>query len=247
MITQESDALIIDGLANLRDLGGLPTQRGELTHRGRLLRSDSPHDLSEAGLRALLDLGVRTVVDLRTVSERENLPSPLVGAGEVRDHHAPIFNDGDDFPRDLATAAQVYCWWLRERGTGVAAALTAIADAESTPILVHCHAGKDRTGVIIALVLRLAGVTVDAIADDYALSGVQLADMLARDRVSALAAGMDEVRAERLFTVQREAMVETLDCIDAEHGGAAQLLRRIGLDDARIDRLARLMLAPEWP
>jgi protein-tyrosine phosphatase len=236
VVTEQSDALAVEGLVNLRDLGGLATDGGALTRRGRLLRSESPHDL-----------GVRTVVDLRTVSERENRPSPLVGAGDVRDHHAPIFNDGDDFPRHLATAAEVYCWWLRERGTGVAAALTAIADAESAPVLVHCHAGKDRTGVIIALVLRLSGVTVDAIADDYARSGVQLADMLVRDRVSAVEAGMDEVRAERLFTVHREAMVETLACIDAEHGGTAPLLRGIGLDDSRIDRLARLMLAPDWP
>ncbi len=247
MVTQESDALAVEGLVNLRDLGGLPTETGALTRHGRLLRSDSPHDVSEGGLRALLDRGVSTVVDLRTVSERECLPSPLVGAGEVRDHHAPIFNDGDDFPRDLATASDVYCWWLRERSSGIAAAMTAIADAHSAPILVHCHAGKDRTGVIIALVLRLAGVTVDAIADDYAQSGVQLADILARDRVSALAAGMDEVRAARLFTVHREAMVETLASIDAEYGGIAQLLWRSGLDDARVDRLARLMLSADWP
>jgi protein-tyrosine phosphatase len=247
VVTRESDALAVEGLVNLRDLGGLPTQAGRLTRPGRLLRSESPHDLSESGLAALLDLGVSTVVDLRTVSERENLPSPLVGAGAVRDRHAPIFNDGDDFPKDLATAAEVYCWWLRERNTGIAAALTAIADAHAAPILVHCHAGKDRTGVIIALVLRIAGVTVDAIADDYARSGVQLADMLARDRVSAVAAGMDRVRVNRLFTVHREAMVETLACIDAEHGGVAHLLRRASIDDARIDRLARLMLAPDWP
>jgi protein-tyrosine phosphatase len=246
VVTEQSDALAIEGLVNLRDLGGLPTQSGALTRRGRLLRSESPHDLSESGLRSLLDLGVTTVVDLRTVSEREKLPSPLVGAG-VLDRHAPIFNDGDDFPKHHATAAEVYCWWLRERGTGVAAALTAIAGAESAPILVHCHAGKDRTGVIIALVLRLAGVTMGAIADDYARSGVQLADMLARDRVSAVEAGMDEVRVERLFTVHREAMVETLVCIDAEHGGVAQLLSRIGLDDQRIDRLKRLLLASDWP
>ena len=247
MITEAGDAPTVEGLANLRDLGGLPTEAGQLTHQRRLLRSDSPHDLTATGLRAFLDLGVSTVVDLRTVSEREKLPSPLVSAADVRHHHAPIFNDGDDFPNHLTTAAEVYGWWLRERGSGVATALRAIADADSAPILVHCHAGKDRTGVIIALVLRLAGVTVDAIADDYALSGVQLADMLARDRVSAVAAGMDEARVQRLFTVHRDEMVHTLAGIDEGSGGVAALLRRIGVDEPRIDRLARLMLAPQWP
>lgn len=247
MISEAGDALCVEGLANLRDLGGLPTESGELTRERRLLRSDSPHDLTETGLRALLDLGVSTVVDLRTVSEQEKLPSPLLGVADVRQHHAPIFNDDDDFPKHLATASEVYGWWLRERGNGIATALTAIADADLAPILVHCHAGKDRTGVIVALVLRLAGVTVDAIADDYALSGVQLADMLARDRVSAVAAGMDEVRVQRLFTVHRGEMVRTLADIDGGSGGVAALLRRIGLDPQRINRLARLMLAPQWP
>ena len=141
----------------------------------------------------------------------------------------------------------MYCWWLRERQTGVAAAMTAIADAPSAPILVHCHAGKDRTGVVVALVLRLAGVDVDTIADDYAISGVQLAEMLARDRVIAVDGGMDAVRVERLFTVRREAMVQTMECVDSEHGGPVSLLRSVGLDEARIDRMSNLLLSPVWP
>ena len=161
MLSQESGALAIDGLINLRDLGGLPTGSGATTLPGRLLRSESPHTLSDSGLQALLDLGIGAVVDLRTTSEREHRPSPLVDAG-VHTLHAPIFTDDDDYPDHLATAAEVYCWWLRERRTGVAAAMTAVADAPSAPILVHCHAGKDRTGVVVALVLRLAGVSAAA-------------------------------------------------------------------------------------
>jgi protein-tyrosine phosphatase len=112
---------------------------------------------------------------------------------------------------------------------------------------VHCHAGKDRTGGVVALVLRLAGVGVDAIADDYAISGVQLADMLARDRVTAVERGMDAIRVERLFTVRREAMVQTMECVDTEHGGVLALLRGLGLDDTRIDHLKDLLLSPTWP
>jgi protein tyrosine/serine phosphatase len=246
VVSQQSSTLTVDGLVNLRDLGGLPTESGATTLPGRLLRSESPHTLSDSGLRALLDLGIGAVVDLRTASEREHRPSPLVEAG-VYTSHAPIFTDDEDYPDHLTTAAEVYCWWLRERRTGVAAAMTAIADAPSAPILVHCHAGKDRTGVIIALVLRLAGVSVDAIADDYAISGVQLAEMLARDRISARERGMDEVRAERIFTVRREAMVHTMDCVDSEHRGAVSLLRAAGLDGVRVERLSNLLLSPVWP
>lgn len=246
MISQRFDPLIIDGLVNLRDLGGLPTASGGATHPGRLLRSESPHTLSEAGLHALLDLGIGAVVDLRTDSERERRPSPLVDAG-VNHVHAPIFTDDEEYPDHLSTAAEVYCWWLHERSAGIARAMTAIADAPSAPILVHCHAGKDRTGVIVALVLRLAGVGIDAIADDYAISGIQLADMLARDRVSAVERGMDAVRVERLFTVRREAMVETMEHVDAEHGGPVSLLKGIGIDGSRVERLTNLLLSPVWP
>jgi protein-tyrosine phosphatase len=246
VISQQFDALAIDGLVNLRDLGGLPTASGGMTLPGRLLRSESPHSLSDAGLRALLDLGVGTVVDLRTSSERERRPNELAEAGATV-VHAPIFTDDEEYPDHLATAAEVYCWWLRERGTGVAGAMRAIADATSAPILVHCHAGKDRTGVVVALVLRLAGVATDVIADDYAISGEQLADMLARDRVKAMEGGMDEVRAERLFTVRHEAMVEFVACVDTEHGGANALMRELGLDESRIERLTNLLLTPNWP
>lgn len=246
MISQRFDPLVIDGLVNLRDLGGLSTESRLKTQPGRLLRSESPHTLSEAGLGALLDLGIGAVVDLRTDSEREKRPSPLVEAG-VNTLHAPIFTDDEDYPDHLSTAAEVYCWWLRERSAGIARAMTAVADAPSAPILVHCHAGKDRTGVIVALVLRLAGVSIEAIADDYAVSGIQLADMLARDRVTAVERGMDAVRVERIFTVRREAMVETMEHVDTEHGGPVSLLRSIGVDGSRVERLTNLLLSPTWP
>jgi protein-tyrosine phosphatase len=246
MLTERSDALVAEGLVNLRDLGGLPTDSGALTQPGRLLRSESPHTLTEDGMRALLQLGLGAVVDLRMTSEREKHPSPLIDAG-LDNVHAPIFTDDDAYPDHLATAGEVYCWWLRERGNGIAGALKAIADAPHAPILVHCHAGKDRTGVIVGIVLRLAGVSIDDIADDYALSGVQLADMLARDRVKAVERGIDPVLVERLFTVPREAMLATMECVDREHGGPGPLLREIGIDQASIDRLTNLLLSPTWP
>lgn len=247
MVTEQTDSLHVDGLFNLRDLGGLPIERGGETRFGRLLRSDSPHNLDDDGVRTLADLGVTTVVDLRTASERRERPNLLVSIGKLRGVSAPIFNDHDEFPSHLVTATDVYCWWLTDLGSGIKAAMAAIADAESAPILVHCHAGKDRTGVVVALILLLAGVGVDAIAGDYARSGVQLADMLARDRVSAIERGMDAVRAERLFTVRREAMVETVERIDSQHRGAERYLAGLGLDSDRIDRLRRLLVSPEWP
>ena len=247
MVSQPSGTLAVEGLLNLRDLGGLPIETGGLTRHGRLLRSDALHSLTPSGQDALVALGVSTVVDLRTAAELQELPSPLLDVPGVRCVNAPIFTDEDKFPADVVTAADAYRWYVRDLQPGIAAALLAIADSEAPPILVHCHAGKDRTGVVVALVLLLAGVGVDAIADDYALSGVQLADVLARDWVTALERGMDSVRAERLFTVHRESIVDMVRRIDSEHGGAAEYLRGLGLDAPRIDRLRRLLVAPDWP
>jgi protein-tyrosine phosphatase len=247
MVSNQTQTLQVEGLLNLRDLGGLPLMGGGETRFARLLRSDSPHQLDESGARVLANAGVSTVVDLRTASERADRPNLLVSVTQMQCVNAPIFEDDTEFPGGLTTASDVYSWWLRDLGTGIRTAMAAIADAPSAMVLVHCHAGKDRTGVVVALVLLLAGVGVDAIADDYALSGVQLADMLARDRVSAVERGMDAVRAERLFTVRREAMVETVERIESEHGGAAKYLAGLGVDGRRVDRLRRLLVAPEWP
>ena len=207
-----------------------------------------PHNLDEVATRTLADAGVRTVVDLRTASERRERPNLLVSVGRMECVTAAIFEDEDEFPSSLTTATEVYCWWLRDLGVGIRTAMAAIADASSAPILVHCHAGKDRTGVVVALALLLAGVDAEAIADDYALSGVQLADMLTRDRASAVERGMDAVRAERLFTVRREAMVATVaNESNPSTAGAARYLAGIGVDDDRLGRLQRLLVAPEWP
>ncbi len=81
MVANQSDALQVEGLLNLRDLGGLPIEGGGETRFGRLLRSDSPHQLDEAGARVLADAGVSTVVDLRTASERADRPNLLVSRG----------------------------------------------------------------------------------------------------------------------------------------------------------------------
>lgn len=245
---QTQDGIEVDGLLNLRDLGGLPIETGGVTRSGRLLRSDSPHRLSDAGRRDLIDLGVTTVVDLRTTSEREQHPSLLVEVEGMRCVHAPIFRDEEHVHHEhLQTAQDVYTWWLRERSQGVAAALRAIADSEGAPILIHCHAGKDRTGLVAAIVLRLAGVGTEAIADDYALSGVRLAEMLRRDWARALEKGMDAIRAERLFTVRRDAMVATVEALEAEHGGARRFVESLDLGRERVERLTTLLTAEVWP
>ena len=250
MHPETSDDLVrgvlrIEGALNVRDLGGLPLEGGGTTRSGRLIRSDSPHALTDAGLEELARIGVRTVVDLRTSREREQLRSRLGEIESVTLIAAPIFADDDPLPDPpLFSPGDIYSWWLDERRDRVAAALRAIAASPSAPVLVHCHAGKDRTGVVVALVLRLAGVPAGVVADDYAHSGVGLRDLLDGERRRRLARGDDPDVVEQHVTVPRDAMLATLAHLDARYGGVEAYAASAGFA-GEVRRLRMLMVADQ--
>lgn len=159
---------------NARDLGGLPLTTGGATRPGALVRSDSADRLDADGWAALLDHGVRTVVDLRNDDERapvdgrppqvETLVLPHDGLEEHPDFWATWWDD-PRFATPLYFAPHLERFPHRS-----ARVLQAIAHARPGGVLVHCQGGRDRTGLITMLALSLAGVTSDAIADDYARS-----------------------------------------------------------------------------
>ncbi|MFJ8470327.1 tyrosine-protein phosphatase [Kitasatospora sp. NPDC094011] len=172
LTTTEDRTLVWDGCLNVRDLGGLPTASGRPTTRGAIVRADNLDRLTREGWDALLDHGVRTVVDLRNAEEyKPLLPLPE----DVELIRVPL--------DELAGPA----WWEahgRLDGTplafrpylehcphAAAALITAIAGARPGGLVVHCGAGRDRTGLAALLLLTLAGVDRAAIAEDYLLSG----------------------------------------------------------------------------
>jgi protein-tyrosine phosphatase len=239
--------LEIEGARNVRDLGGLPLEGGGTTRSLRLIRSDGPHRLTAAGLDALADLGVRTVIDLRTSGEQRVRPSRLQQVRDVTVVAAPIFTDDEATPDvPFTSMGELYRWWIDARPERFGAALAAIASAPSAPVLVHCHAGKDRTGVVVALILRLAGVPADVIADDYAHSATALHDFLDRERRERLERGEDPAVVESLVSVTRETMLDTLDHIERHHGGVTAYASTAGIDDRQVGRLRALMLADTW-
>jgi protein-tyrosine phosphatase len=178
------------GAANVRDLGGLPTEDGRWTAYRRLLRADNLQGLTEADRRLLVDdIGLRTVVDLRTEVElaREG-PGPLTkeplvvhrhhsllpAAGKLTDLDAgsvlPWQSDGD--APAAASPVTNYLRYLSDRPDSVLAALRSVARPDrGGAAVVHCAAGKDRTGVVVALALSAVGVRRDAIVADYLASG----------------------------------------------------------------------------
>jgi protein-tyrosine phosphatase len=158
---------------NFRDVGGYPALGGATVRWRRLFRSDSLHRLGEADRAAFEALGIRTVVDLRRPREVDKV-------GRIPVHHAPVYHHlhPEHAEWDAATLHDDLDRWLADRyleladdgRVGIGQALAVIADAKAAPVVVHCMAGKDRTGVVCAVTLALLGVDDRDIADDYALS-----------------------------------------------------------------------------
>jgi protein-tyrosine phosphatase len=161
----------VPGTFNLRDIGGYPAASGRTTRWRRLLRSDALHLVDASGAIALADLGLRTVIDLRTDGEAAIAPDPFLGSTTQAMRISLLGRDLLGLPPELAG---IYRYMIGERGDAVTAAVRVLCDASSLPALVHCHAGKDRTGILIGLVLAVLGVPDEVIADDYALSASYL-------------------------------------------------------------------------
>lgn len=245
----------LEGAVNVRDLGDLPTEDGQKTVRARLLRADNLQELSAADIATLVrDIGVTTVVDLRSSNElAAEGPAPLDAVAGVRHVHHPVLpevgsntdmiadalltrqrQDKSRYPRDPVCGH--YLGYLEDRPDQVVGALRSIAHAEGAA-LVHCAAGKDRTGVVVALALTVAGVPARAVAADYAASGERTEAIMARLRRSRLYAGDIDSKPADLHRPRAETMTAFLEQMDARYGGVVQWLADHGLSAADVHAL----------
>lgn len=237
--------LVWDGCLNVRDLGGLPTGDGGETRFGAVVRADSVRQLSDGGWQALVDHGIRTVVDLRGHDEREEDPPAELPVEVV---HVP-FLEGDDeewhaisAELDAAVAAapdvptatrEVYLIFLERFRANVAAAVRAVANAPAGGVVIHCAGGKDRTGLLSAFLLHLAGVADEDIAADYALSEQRLRS---RHEGWFAAAETDEEleRLRRIAQTPAASMVGVFAELERRYGGVEPYLRAAGVTDAEL-------------
>ena len=241
--------LEIEGTLNIRDLGGYETEDGKgKTQWRRFLRADSLFDLPDASRQALVDLGLRTVVDLRRGSELEIAPSVLAGSTELAYHHldmigedplepfpAPAVEGADRYAQRVATS---YCQWLERRQPAVHQILGVLAAPGALPALFNCAAGKDRTGCTAALLLGLAGVPDEVIAADYALSarfrvGSYLEELASKGE-PRVGYTWEDFRDE---FVPDEAMSLVLRHLQQQYGGVEAYVRAIGLDTGQVASL----------
>ncbi len=239
--------LTVEGVHNLRDLGGYRTRGGDLTPWRRFLRADSPHRLTSAGIERLEGEGLSTVVDLRTQAELEAMPNPFADRPGVTYLHQPVFeelaplnlanidfNDGDpllDFYRSA----------LDERHEALREILIMIAGVPEGAVMFHCTVGKDRTGIVAALLLGLAEVAPEDIVADYAMTGPLIGTLVAEFLESSRARGDDVEKYSRLLAAPAETMQSALGHIETRYGSAVGYLTHIGVPpgdrSALLDRL----------
>jgi protein-tyrosine phosphatase len=238
--------LLWDGCLNVRDLGGLPTRDGRETQFGAVVRADSVRQLSDEGWRALVHHGVRTVVDLRGHDERADDPPAEVPVQVV---HVPFFEASNaewhaisaeldaaaEAAPDVSTATRdVYLIFLERFRSNIAAAVRAVANAADGGLVIHCAGGKDRTGLLAAFLLHLAGVDDEVISADYALSEERL-----RPRHEAWfeAAETEEEleRLQRMAQTPAESMAGVFAELERRYGGVEPYLRGAGVTDEEIE------------
>ena len=244
---QRSRDLLWDGLLNVRDLGGHPTEDGGETRYDSIIRADSVRQLSDQGWAALVDYGVKTIVDLRTNDElAADLPAEL----PAKVLHIPFFEtDTSEWKEietqldaaaraapDVPTATrEVYLIFLEHFGRNVAAAIRAVANAPEGGVVIHCAGGKDRTGLLTAFLLHLAGVEMDEIAADYALSEERLRPR--HEQWFADAESEEELkRMKRMSQTPAESIQGVFQELERRHGSVEGFLRDAGLTDDELDR-----------
>jgi protein-tyrosine phosphatase len=244
-----------DGCLNVRELGGLPTAEGGETRSGSIVRADSISQLSEAGWRALVEHGVRTVIDLRGDHEREEDPPAELPVEVV---HVPFMEasekEWEEIAEEIEAASRaapdvptstrdVYLIFLERFRDNVAAAVRAVAHAAEGGVVIHCVGGKDRTGLLAAFLLHLAGVDDETIAADYALSEERL---LPRHETWFAAATSEEEleRLKKIAQTPAASMTGVFAELERRHGGVEGYLRHAGVSDEELE-LARARLRDE--
>lgn len=207
---------------NARDLGGMPTGDGSTIRTGALVRTDGHDYLAAEGVAAVRAYGVGRIIDLRREVECAKYVSPFTGSPMYL--NIPVQDPADpDEDGEVSELAEIYRRMLDRRPDLFGAAVSAIADSPAGAVVVHCAGGKDRTGMVIALALTVAGVNREVVAADYALT-----EQCLRERNSAVLADIDDPQrraaVRRLQRTAPETMLEVLAHLDNTYGSVARFL-----------------------
>ena len=240
-----------DGATNFRDLGGYRTRTGATVRWGMVFRADSLHGLGPDDLVRYERLGLRAVYDLRGEVERQERPDP------VESRHLPVSGRPADAPARTAAEGltgddgerilrDLYVGLIEHAALLIGDLFRGLAADGGLPAVFHCHAGKDRTGVVAALLLEALGVDREAILDDYELTGRYRLRLHQESSYQSLVKlGLSPEAAAGVLTTPRWAMEEALDELDRRHGGIdAYLVGPANMARSDLGRLRQVLLDP---
>jgi protein-tyrosine phosphatase len=218
--------VLFEGVTNFRDLGGYRTATGDSVRWGCVFRADSLQGLGPRDIERYEQLGLRTVFDLRSDAEREQHPDPVpsrpfpISGRRAEAGAAPVSmvdltaDDGQRILRDL------YVGLIEHAAVQIGDLFTGLVADGGLPAVFHCHAGKDRTGVVAAVLLEALGVDRGAILDDYELTARYRLRVQQESSYQALLnSGLSPEAAAGVLTTPRWAMQEALEDLDERHNG----------------------------
>ena len=262
----------LKGTTNTRDIGGYPTADGRAIRWRQIIRSDYLARLTPAGFQTLEELGVKTVVDLRTVRENEKAPTVWLGEHPPQIFHFPIgdshnawFNaqrkmmKKNNFTEEEAVAHVIagYGMIAEEGPPSLRNLMELVREPSNWPILIHCSAGKDRAGVAAALILEAVGVDRDTIMQDYLLSNevgraeekaALLSSESKRTRTgSKLGRGPSPGAWFPFVGVQPDMLQEFYSSVDEQYGSMDAFLTDLGVDQEARKSLAAALTEPADP
>ena len=240
----------LEAVHNFRDLGGYQTSDGRTTKWRTLFRADGLYRLTPGDVTILEPLGLRTVIDLRSATELDERGRFPIDAHPVVFHHLPIVDatwaglERPEYERDEDFLIWAYQEMLTVGAPRFAMAFDALAEADALPAVFHCAAGKDRTGLLAALLLGSLGVSHDDIVADYVLT----VEGMARFRVWADREWPEWT--QRMASMPKafsaalpDAMRHIVDELCTEHGSIHNYVRSIGVSNATLDTLESVLLA----
>jgi protein-tyrosine phosphatase len=243
-------ALRLEGTPNFRDLGGLPTVDGRVTRCGIVFRSSALEELSSRDVRLLIDdIGLRTVIDLRSADDRE-IAQPLLDT-PVRYINLPISRGAPTTSLERPMSAdgrvdmpRIYRMYIETSAPSITEIIAELTSG-ATPALFHCAAGKDRTGVVAAIVLSAVGVTRDAVIADFMETETVLADIMAYLQRRPAYADIVLRFPPGTMDVDPRFISEFLDDVDRTYGGMSTwLTEHAGVSTESIASLEHLLVEP---
>ena len=263
---QSSRHIDIEGAYNVRDLGGYATLDGHQTRWRTFLRSDGMHRLTPRSQERLVQYGIRTVIDLRRTWEVRYAPNVFADSLQVKYRHQNLLGDDPTEPAAVSetgieatgplgwpvqqnyaetttrSLGPQYSAWLDRGQDRVAKTLGTLAEPGALPAVFHCSAGKDRTGIISALLLSLAGVPAQTIAEDYTLSAPQLFDVYVNEVAPPDLPAAYSVEDYESDHCPPEAMLETLAHLEDRYGGVEAYVRECGLSANQVESLREALV-----